>query len=48
LRENCLLKHVIGEKIKGIIEVREDEEEDVRSYWMASRKKTGYWKYRKH
>ena len=39
LRGNCLLKHVIGGKIKGIIEVREDKEEEVRSYWMASRKK---------
>jgi hypothetical protein len=39
LRGNCLLKHFIGGKIKRIIEMREDEEKDVRSYRMASRGK---------
>jgi hypothetical protein len=38
LRGNWLLKHLIGGKIKGMIEVREDEEKDVRSYQMTSRK----------
>jgi hypothetical protein len=35
LRRNCLLKHVVG----GRIEVREDEEEDVSSYWMTLMKR---------
>jgi hypothetical protein len=34
LRRNCL-------QIKGGIEVREDEEEDVESYWMTVRKGEG-------
>jgi hypothetical protein len=34
LRRNCLLKHVIEGKIEG----REEEKEEVSSYWMASRK----------
>jgi hypothetical protein len=38
LRRNCLLQQVIEGKIKGEIEVKEDEEEDVGSYWMALRK----------
>jgi hypothetical protein len=37
LYRNCLLKHVIEGKIEG----REDEEEDVTSYWMTSRKRDG-------
>jgi hypothetical protein len=40
LRRNCLLKQVIEGKIRGEIQVtrrQEDEEEDVRSYWMALR-----------
>ena len=37
LRRNCLLKQVIEGKIKGEIEVKEDEEEDVGSYWMTLR-----------
>jgi hypothetical protein len=35
LHRNCLLKHVIEGKIEGRIKVREDEEEDVSSYWMT-------------
>ena len=36
LRRNCLLKQAIEGKIKGDMEVdMEDEEEDVRSYWMT-------------
>ena len=34
LRRNCLLKQVIEGKIKGEME---DEEEDVRNYWMTLR-----------
>ena len=37
LRRNCLLKQVIEGKIKGEMKVKEDEEEDVRSYWMTLR-----------
>ena len=37
LRRNCLLKQVIEGKIKGEMEVQEDEEEDVRNYWMTLR-----------
>jgi len=37
LRRNCLLKQVIEGKIKRTMEVKEDEEEDVRSYWMTLR-----------
>jgi hypothetical protein len=49
LRRNCLLKHVIEGKLEGRIEMREDEEEDVSSYWMTLRKRedTGNLK-RKH
>jgi hypothetical protein len=39
LRRNCLLKHVIEGKLEGRIEMREDEEEDVSSYWMTLRKR---------
>jgi hypothetical protein len=38
LRKNCLLRQVIDGKIKGGIEVTEDEEEGVGSYWMTLRK----------
>ena len=38
LCRNCLLKQVIEGKIKGEMEVKKDEEEDVRSYWMTLRK----------
>jgi hypothetical protein len=38
LGRNCLLKQVIDGKIKGSIEVMEDEEEDVSSYRMTLRK----------
>jgi hypothetical protein len=34
VRRNCLLKHVIEGKLEG----REDEGEDVSSYWMTLRK----------
>jgi hypothetical protein len=34
LRRNCLLKHVIKERI-------EDEEEDVNSYWLILRRREG-------
>jgi hypothetical protein len=37
LRTNCLLQRVTEGKIKGGIEVTKEEEEDVRSYWMALR-----------
>jgi len=37
LRRNWLLKQVIEEKIKGRWEWQEDEEEDVRNYWMTLR-----------
>jgi hypothetical protein len=36
LRRKCLLKHVIKGKIGGS-KRREDEEEDVSSYWLALR-----------
>jgi hypothetical protein len=35
LRRNCLLQQLIEGKIKGEIEVKEDDEEDVGSYWMT-------------
>jgi hypothetical protein len=35
LPRNCLLKHII----EGKIEVREDMEENVNSYWMNLRKR---------
>jgi hypothetical protein len=38
LRRNCLLQRVIEGKIKGVIEVIENEEDDVGSYWMTLRK----------
>jgi hypothetical protein len=39
LCRNCLLRQVIEGKIKGGIEVtQEDEEEDVGSYWMTLEK----------
>ena len=37
LRRNCLLKQVIEGNIKGRWKWQEDEEEDVRSYWMILR-----------
>ena len=37
LRRNCLLKQVIEGKIMGKWKWQEDEEEDVRSYWMTLR-----------
>jgi len=39
LRRNCLLKHVIEGKVEGRIVGREDEEEDVISYWITLRKR---------
>jgi hypothetical protein len=42
---NCVLQHVIREKIEGRIEAKGDKEEDVSSYWMTLRKLyTRYWK----
>ena len=38
LRRNCLLQRVTEGKIQGGIEVTEDKEEDVGSYWMTLRK----------
>jgi hypothetical protein len=38
LSRNCLLKYDIGEKIKGRIKLREDEEEGISSYWSTLRK----------
>ena len=37
LRRKCLLKQVIEGKITGKWKWQEDEEEDVRSYWMTLR-----------
>jgi hypothetical protein len=34
---NCLLKHVTKRKIKGSIELAQDEEECLNSYWMTLR-----------
>jgi hypothetical protein len=34
LHTNCLLKHISEGKING----REDEEEDINSFWMTFRK----------
>jgi hypothetical protein len=38
LRRNCLLKHVIEEKLEGRMEMTGRREEDVSSYWMTLRK----------
>jgi hypothetical protein len=38
LRRNCFLRQIIEGKIKGGIEVTEDEEEDVGIYGMNLRK----------
>jgi hypothetical protein len=38
LLRNCLLRHATEGNIKGGIEVKEGEEEDVGSYWMKLRK----------
>jgi len=49
LRINCLLEQCIQRNIDGRIEIwHEDEEEDVRSYWIILRKREdiGYWKRR--
>ena len=35
LRRNCSLRHVIEARIEGRIEVTNDEEEDVSSYWVT-------------
>jgi predicted RNA-binding protein len=35
LCRNCLLKHVIGGKIEGRIEVTKNEEEDISTYWAT-------------
>ena len=37
LRRNCLLKQVIEGKVKGEMEVKKYEEEDVRNCWMTLR-----------
>jgi hypothetical protein len=37
LHRNCLLKHLIKEKIRRM----EDEEEDISSYWITLRKRKG-------
>jgi len=41
LHRNCHLKHVIEENLAGMIQVTDDEEEDVRTYWMTLRKSEG-------
>jgi hypothetical protein len=41
LCRNYLLKHVIEGKIEGRLEVMEDEEEAVSSYWVILRKREG-------
>jgi len=49
LRMNCLLEQGIQRNLKGRIETwHEDEEEDVRSYWINLRKREdiGHWKRR--
>jgi hypothetical protein len=38
LRRNCLLQRVTEGKIQRGIEVQEDKEEEVGSYWMTLRK----------
>jgi hypothetical protein len=43
LLRNCVLKHIIEGKIEGGIEVTEENEEDLSSYWMTL-KTRGYWK----
>jgi hypothetical protein len=44
LYRNCLLKHVIEEKIKKInIKNDKNEEEDVSSYWMTFNEGRRYW-----
>jgi hypothetical protein len=35
---NCILKHIVEEKVEVKIDIREGEEEEVRSYWMKLRK----------
>jgi hypothetical protein len=37
LRRNCLLRQIIEGNLKGGIEVQEDEEEEVGSYWITLR-----------
>jgi len=39
LRRNCFLKRVVDGVIKAKIKGEEDEEEDVRSYWMILKKR---------
>jgi hypothetical protein len=39
LRANCLIRHAIEGKIKGRIEVTEDDDKNVSSYWMNLRKR---------
>jgi hypothetical protein len=39
LRRNCLLKHVIEEKLEGRIEMTGRQEDGVSSYWMTLRKR---------
>jgi len=39
LRRNCLLKHAIEWKIQGRVKWREDEAEEVSSYWTSLRKR---------
>jgi len=41
VRRNCILKHVTDVKIEGK-RLREDEEEDVSTYWMTFGEKRGY------
>jgi hypothetical protein len=39
---HCFLKQVIEGKIKDRLKLQEDEEEDVRSYWMTFKDRRGY------
>jgi hypothetical protein len=39
LQRNRLLKRIIERKIQGRIEVIQDKEEDISSYWMTLRKR---------
>ena len=40
-RRNCLLKHAIDGHIDGRMKWREDDEEDLSSYWITFRKREG-------
>jgi hypothetical protein len=39
LHRNSFLKYAVQERVEGRIEVKEDEEDDVRIYWMDLKKR---------